>query len=62
MKIRAEVTAVEARGDRISVRAQGNAASDPEWKESGAYAFEAPVRYAAVFHVGRIVTIEITPE
>jgi hypothetical protein len=63
MKIKAEVIAVESNGEKIKVRVQGIASSDPAWLSMSAHSFElyANQKNQRSYWIGRKVEIEIKP-
>lgn len=63
MKIRAEVTAVETNGEKLVVRLQGLASSDPAWLSMNRYTIEtyASKKAQRSYYVGRPVEISVTP-
>jgi hypothetical protein len=63
MRIRAEVIAVEDRGDVLLLTMQGREWNAPQWREIDKQSIHVPAtdRNRRAFFVGRIVSIEARP-
>jgi len=64
MKLRCEVIGISARGDSFEVDLQGTTPNAAEWRgmERQTLILPATKNASRAFHIGRIVTIEITPK